>query len=147
MKAILISILSVIVWVFIGHFFPVFTLSLTAVFFPLVFILVMKFFIESINIYVHTLLAFILLLLQDYLFRIYGGGLHDDAGRGLCEIVFYITSITLTVALVVLKIRNSKNKLKAGDKLRVGQVAMDVFFVLVVSIIALFFFRQFNIFI
>jgi hypothetical protein len=81
------------------------------------------------------------------LFRIYGGGLHDDAGRGLCEIVFYITSITLTVALVVLKIRNSKNKLKAGDKLRVGQVAMDVFFVLVVSIIALFFFRQFNIFI
>jgi hypothetical protein len=147
MKATFVTLLAVVFWVLIGHFFSSFSISITAFYLPILFVLVAFTIGKRTNKYIYTLVSFVLLLLQDYLFRLYGGGIHDDLGRAICEIVFYATLLTSTIALLVVKLLDSniKNELKHSNRPTIKKTFVDVFFVLAISIITLLFFRKFNV--
>jgi hypothetical protein len=128
MKAILITLLAVLTWVLVGYFFPTLSISLTVFYLPILFVIV-TLSIET-NKYLYIAICFVLVLLNDYLFRIYGGGIHDDAGRALCELVFYTTLVTSTVTLIIIKIIDSNAKLKSPRNFKVTQIVLDIVFVL-----------------
>jgi hypothetical protein len=142
MKAIFVTFLAILFWAFVGHFFSSFTISTTAFYLPIVFFVIAVTIGKEANKYIYICLCFALILLNDYLFRLYGGGIHDDAGRGICELVFYATLIISTLVLLVLKILDSskKSKLKVAKK-----IFLDVFFILALSLLTLLFFIKFNI--
>lgn len=102
MNAIILNIFFVIVWTVLGHFFPSIVLIGTFLAFPLMIIITEIFIKYSSPLYFVIPFIFFLLLLNDYLFRIFGGGIHDDAGRGWCELSFYLTFITTSMSLFVL---------------------------------------------
>lgn len=147
MKAIFVTILGVLFWVLIGHFFSSFSISITAFFLPILFALVAFTIWKEINKYIYITVCFILVLIHDYLFRLYGGGIHDDAGRGICEIVFYGTLITSTITLLIIKFLDSSKRgvLKSANKLNGLKILFDIIFVLGISAVTLLFFRKFNI--
>jgi hypothetical protein len=147
MKAIIAIILAVLFWVLVGHFFSSFSISITAFFLPILFALVAFTIGKETNKYIYIAVCFILVLIHDYLFRLYGGGIRDDAGRGICEIVFYGTLITSTIALLIIKILESskRSKLKSASKLNGIKILFDIIFVLGLSAVTLLFFRKFNI--
>ena len=142
MKPIFFISLAILSWAFVGHFFSSFTISTTAFYLPIVFIVIAVTIGKEINKYVYIGLCFALILLNDYLFRLYGGGIHDDAGRGICEIVFNATLIISTLALLFLKILHSSRK---SELKRAKKTLYDVIFVLALSLITLLSFRRFNI--
>ena len=146
MKAILVVLLGVLVWVLVGHFSPSLSIFLTAFYLPILFVTVAFSIGKETNKYIYAVICFVLVLLYDYLFRLYGGGIHDDAGRGICEIVFYATLITSTITLLIFKISDSskRDEMKSANKLNIKTILLDVFFVLSLSIITLLFFRKFN---
>jgi len=142
MKATFVSFLAILFWALVGHLFSSFTISTTAFYLPIVFIIISVTIGKDTNKYVYIGLCFALILLNDYFFRLYGGGIHDDAGRGICEIVFYATLIISTLVLLLLKIMDSSKK----SELKVTKrIFLDVLFVLALSLITLLFFRRFNI--
>ena len=147
MKAIFVTLLAVLFWVLVGHFFSSFSISITAFYLPIVFAVIAITIGKETNKYIYIAICFVLILLHDYLFRLYGGGIHDDAGRAICEIVFYATLVTSTITLLFLKIIHSskRNELKPASKLNASKILLDVIFVLSLSIITILFFRQFNI--
>ena len=149
MKTIIINILGVFAWILIGHFFPSFSLMLTAFYLPILFLSVGLSMYKDINMYIYSAICFGLVLMQDYLFRLYGGGIHDDAGRALCEIVFYTTLTTVTIALLCLTIivNNKMKKLRNENKLASQIKFLNILFVFIFSLITFLLFRQFNIFI
>lgn len=138
MKAIRTVLLVVIVWSFVGHFYPVASISLTALFLPVTFFYSKKVFGKSMNGYVYSLFGFGVILLNDYLFRLFGGGLHDDTGRGICEIVFYGTLLTSTISLAILQIQSSE---------RGKSKFYSMLFVLLTALITFLIFRSYNVFI
>lgn len=138
MKAILTVLLVAIIWSFVGHFYPVASISLTALLLPVTFFYSKKVFGKSVNGYVYSLFGFGVVLLNDYLFRIFGGGLHDDAGRGICEIVFYATLLTSTISLAILQMQGSeRGKVKVYSTL----------FIMLIASITFLIFRNYNVFI
>lgn len=142
MKAISLNIIAVLLWVAIGHFFSSFVISLTAFYFPIIFIALAMTVGKKTHKYVYIIVCFILLLINDYLFRIYGGGIHDDAGRGICEIVFYATLTTSALSLLFLKIIDSSKK----DNVKLApKIFIDILFIVLMSLATLLFFRNFNI--
>jgi hypothetical protein len=147
MKAILVTLIAVLFWVLLGHFFPSLSISLTAFYLPIVFVVIAITVGKQVSKYLYTVICFVLILLYDYLFRLYGGGIHDDAGRGICEIVFYATLVTSTIALLCIKILDTskRNELNAKNKLNAKKILLDIIFVLALSVITLLFFRRFNI--
>ena len=149
MKTIFVSFIWVLFWIIIGHFFSSVFISLTTFSTPIVFVLISKSIGRHFNKYVYVIVCFVLLLLQDYLFRIYGGGIHDDAGRGICELLFYSTLITSTIALFFIKIFGTLNKNDKKDKNKINYriIILDVIFVFVISVLTYLFFRRFNLFI
>lgn len=142
MKAIIVSFLAILFWTLIGHLFSSFTISVTAFYLPIIFISISVTIGKNINKYVYIGFCFALILFNDYLFRIYGGGIHDDAGRGICEIVFYLTLIISTPILLFIKIIDCINRNEANFTKR---IFLDVLFVLALSSITFIFFRRFNI--
>ena len=147
MKSIAFSVAFLVVWIVVSHFFPIVNLAFAFLVYPSLFILGSYFFRNSISSYAQIPFYFSIILGNDFLFRLYGGGIHDDAGRGWCELVFYMTLATSTLALIVVKVSDSKSKIKVGDKLRMGQIVMDVSFVFAISIIVFFFYKRFNTFV
>lgn len=147
MKAIIAILLAVLFWVLVGHFFSSFSISITAFFLPISFALVSFTIGKETNKYIYIAVCFILILLHDYLFRLYGGGIHDDAGRAICEIVFYVTLITSTITLLIIKILDSskRSEMKSASKPNLVKMLFDIIFVLALSAITLLFFRKFNI--
>lgn len=145
MKSIVFSVAFLIIWIIASHFFPTINLIFAFLAYPSLFIVLSFLFKNSISPYFLIPFYFSIILGNDFLFRHYGGGIHDDAGRGWCEFVFYLTLITSTIALTIIMIRDSK--LKERDKLRMGQIAMDISFVLFVSVVTFLIFRNYNIFI
>lgn len=138
MKALFAVLLVVIVWCFVGHFYPVVSISMTFLLLPATLFISKRMFGKSLNGYVYSLFGFGVILLNDFLFRFFGGGLHDDAGRGVCEIIFYATLLLGTISLLTLQFQDV-NKVKAK--------IYGVLFVLTLALITLFIFRTYNVFI
>jgi hypothetical protein len=133
MKAILTVLLFVIVWCFVGHFHPSVSLSMTALLLPITFFVSKKIFGKSLNRFIYSVFSFGIILVNDYLFRLFGGGIYDDAARGLCDISFYLTLLISTIFLMILQIQNSergKSKIYGG------------LFVLAIASITLFIFKN-----
>lgn len=145
MKAIFTAITGILVWVLVGHFLPSLSIFLTAFYLPALFAFAPIFANKSANNYVYTAVCFALVLLSDYLFRIYGGGEHDDAGRGICELVFYASLGTSTITLAVLKVIDSVRKNNSANRLNITKMIIDVSLVFVLSVATLLFFRRYNV--
>jgi hypothetical protein len=113
MKAIILNILFVIVWGFFGHYLPSVTLFTTFFTYPFFILFSANYMEQNLSKLFFIPLCFLVLLFNDYLFRILGGGIHDDAGRAWCELSFYITFSVSTIALLFLAYKFSEeNKLK-----------------------------------
>ena len=112
MKAFLVNIIFIVFWTIVGHFVPIINIGFVFIAFPLLFILTHIFIKYKYSIYLIVPFCFLMILLNDYLFRIFGGGIHDDAGRGWCELIFYITlfTSTITILFIVFTITESQNK-------------------------------------
>lgn len=137
MKALLLNISALLVWVIIGHFSPSISLFSTFIFFPAVFILTALYIKYSISAYVIVPFCFTLIYLNDYLFRIYGGGIHDDAGRAWCELTFYITLFTTTISMFFVMYATLKlGKIGFAEILKIGS------YVVILSILTLLIFRK-----
>jgi hypothetical protein len=96
-----IGVLLLFAWGIIGHFFPVIHILFTYTIFACLTILFWKVFTMS-NL-VFTPLMMFLILLDDIIFRLIGGGIHDDAARGWCLISSLVT-IAFVSVLLFLKI-------------------------------------------
>jgi hypothetical protein len=146
MKAYVINIIGILFWVVIGHFFPSDCLFITPFYIPLLFLFVGLLFCKETNMYRYTAFCFIMLLLNDLLFRFFGGGTHDDVGRAICEIVFYTTFSTTTLSLLIVKLimSNKKSKLEPSGKLTPKIILVDILYIFSVSIVSLLFFYLVN---
>lgn len=146
MKAYLINIIGILFWVVIGHFFPSDSLFITPFYIPLLFLFVGLFLTKGTNMYLYIGFCFIMLLLNDLLFRFLGGGTHDDVGRAICELVFYITFSMTTLSLLIVKLitSNKNTKLIPGEKLTSKMILFDIIYVFLVSIVSLLFFYLVN---
>jgi hypothetical protein len=112
MKALILNILFTLAWAVIGHYFGIFSLFFSFIVFPLMFVLSAYLGKHNLSSLIVIPFCFSVILINDYLFRIYGGGIHDDAGRGLCELIFYATFSTSTIALLFVAFKLAKqNKL------------------------------------
>lgn len=133
MKAIFLNVLFTVAWVIVGHFFGVFSLFFSFVFFPLLYLVSAYQINYNLSSVIVIPFCFLLILLNDYLFRFYGGGIHDDAGRGLCELIFYLTFTTTTIAMffVAYKIANNDKILWLYNSLLVIGSALTSYLVFI----------------
>lgn len=104
------NLLFTFVWLLVGHFCGIFSHFFSFVYFPLLFILSANFFRYQLNSVFVIPFYYLLILANDYLFRIFGGGIHDDSGRGLCQLIFYLTILSTTIAMFVVAYIIAKNK-------------------------------------
>ena len=132
-----------------GHYFPSVNLIFTFLIYPVLFIFSAYLFNYNFSGFVIIPFCFIMILVNDYLFRIYGGGLHDDAGRGWCELVFYLTLLTCTISLVFVMINCTKlvNASHGIKEVSFFQITRDLCFVLLLSLITLCIFHNTSIYI
>ena len=149
MKTLILNTLFVILWTIIGYFYPTITLFTSYIVFPIVFILIAFCCKTKISRFIIILFSFALILIHDYLFRIFGGGTHDDAGRAWCELMFYSTWKYSSIALILnmLKFNYKISKQSFKKKLRYLILTRDVIYVLVLSAITYYFFKNVNIYI
>jgi hypothetical protein len=145
MKSILLIIVGVLVWILIGHLFAPIAFALTAFYLPILFVLVGFRYGKNTNIYIYTLLCFILILIHDYALRLYGSGIHDDAGKGYCESAFYYTLLTSTISLLYFSILtiNKKDKAVNINNSNFKIFLPAIIFVIGVSIITYLFYVKF----
>jgi nitric oxide reductase large subunit len=113
---------------------------MTILYLPLLFLIVGIFIGKESNMYLYISSCFILLLLNDFLFRFFGSGTIDDADKGQYEIAFSLTVITTTVSLLYLKIITN-NKLKIDAKQNLKLILSDILFVSCLSMAILFLFK------
>lgn len=114
MKAEIINIIILLIWCIIGHFFPSIVLLFNFIIYPIVFILsetLLKYRLES---YPLISFIFILIFINDFLFRLYGGGIHDEVGKALVEISFHLTLLSTIVSmLIIIGIRGNLVRINA----------------------------------
>ena len=145
MKAVFLSLIFLFVWILIGYFFPLLNFFLSWLVFPIVFfvasLLGLK---ERKNVlpYGNLVVYFLLLFMNDYLFRIFSGVINDDAGRGWFDLTFYATLGNCTLMFMMLKVYDNM-----GDDVRLNKIFFDVLIVLILAAMTLLFFRKFNMFI
>jgi hypothetical protein len=110
MKAIAINILCAVIWSFLGHYLGIISHFFSFIYFPFLFIVSAYFIKFKLNSVIVIPFCYSLIVLNDYLFRIFGGGIHDDVGKGLCDLIFNITILTTTISMffVAYKITQSK---------------------------------------
>jgi hypothetical protein len=63
------------------------------------------------------------IMLTDYLFRLYGGGTHDQVGKTLCDISLAIALLIALIFIIYYKIKEYKQKM--------GTQSMDVILIIV----------------
>jgi len=143
-KIAIIMIIAVFAWVIIGYFNSTFSIYATALFLPILFSIVSLHVGNTLSKYFFTFLSFSLILIHDYLFRIFGGGIHDDAGRGICEIVFITTLIISTIALIIISAYNYSKQYTLDSNVKLVNLMLEILFILIVSTFSLIFFRNFN---
>jgi hypothetical protein len=146
MKAYLINILGIVVWVLFGRFSPAICLFLTPFYIPILFTVVGNLFMKVSNLYVYISFCFLLLLLNDLFYRFFGGGVHDKQGRFLCEIIFYATLALTFLSLLGFEL-NTSNKIRktqGQDSLTFKQIGLKILFIIGISAITLLAFRLFN---
>jgi hypothetical protein len=138
MKSFIICILFLVIWILIGHFSPLICLILTFVVYPILFILTYR-IKYRVSRFVFIPFCFVIIYLNDYFFRIFGGGIHDDAGRGWCEITFYLTLLTTTVSSLFIMIYYTEYVKNKGH---IEQKIKDIGFVILLFSITLFIFMK-----
>lgn len=100
------------VWVILGHYVPQFILLSTAFVLPLLFSAITYTYHSKISCFLLLFIPFPIILVNDYLFRIYGGGVHDEVGKALCDVVFRFTLLFTFLALIANVFIYEKNKRK-----------------------------------
>jgi hypothetical protein len=132
----------ILAWILVGHFFPTLWIFAGPFFIPVI-ISVMFFVKKSFNSYLFVLWGYAMLLLNDYLFRLYGGGIHDDAGRGIMEIAFYVTLVLASVCLIAsTMIVSSREEGESGRAKLIRNVSV-ILFVFLCAFSSYFCFLQF----
>jgi hypothetical protein len=149
MKLVLISVGFLIVWTLVGHFLPIVVLFLSFIAYPLFFFIVFDAVKFKLPFYFKVLLAFIIIFFNDYLFRLFGGGTHDDAGRAWCELSFYMTLLTTVIALIIVAVKhvNSLNNLKKSNRVSKILIFKSLCYIMFVALLTLTIFRSTTIFI
>lgn len=94
-------------WIVIGHFYPTITLFSSYLVLPIVFLFTAFFIKYRTSGYFVVPFCFSLILIHDWLFRIYSGGEHDDLGRAWCESMFYSTWKYTSISLVITMLKCS----------------------------------------
>lgn len=98
-RVVLPYIVFAIVWTLIGHFLPQIHLLPTCIVLPIFFYFTDKYF-PKIS-YSHIMLNYILILAIYLLFHYFGGGNHDDAGRGWIFLSFLASLFTSTSYMAI----------------------------------------------
>ena len=143
MKAIVINITFLFIWTVIGHYFPSISLITTYLIFPIMFVLSAIVVRYNLSGFIVIPFCFLLIFANDYLFRLFGGGNHDEVGRGLCELSFYVTLFTTTIALGF--VMNICTKPKEQNVITNLYIIRNIGFVILISVLTLFIFRKISI--
>lgn len=98
MKVIAANVLFVMIWVLIGHYAVVFLY--TPIFFGLLYGISHWRYKYGVSEFAVIPFSYALILLDDYLFRLYACGNHDDEGKGWFALIFGITLIVTTLILL-----------------------------------------------
>ena len=142
MKAIGINIIFLFIWTVIGYYFPCFSLFTTYLVFPIMFVLSATVVRYNLSGFIVVPFCFLLILANDYLFRLFGGGIHDDAGRGWCELTFYLTLFTTTITTMVLGvIMNLCTKPKEEKVFSNLYIIRDMGFAIFISVLTFCFYH------
>lgn len=147
MKALIFNISFIITWTIIGHFNPTLTLFSSYVTFPIIFLFTAFFIKYRTSGYFVVPFCFSLILIYDWLFRIYSGGEHDDLGRAWCELMFYSTWKYTSISLVIIMLKCSYDlkRLSKNKKMNIYFILKDLFFVFLTSILTYYFFIKINV--
>lgn len=98
MKSIILNLFFGVIWVLICPYFPSIHLSSSYLVFPCVFFLSFYFFKPNVSCYIQIPINCLIILLIDFLFRLYAGGSHDQVGIALCDLNFFATLFTTIIS-------------------------------------------------
>jgi hypothetical protein len=138
LKAITIPLTVLGIWIIIAHFFPSGVILGHFIFFP--FLLLIGGALSEWPGYLFIPFGYALLLLSDYLLRLFAGGTHDDEGRGWMELSFYITLASSTITLTMISLIMTKRVRTLHAKL----IFMNILSVLACASLTLLFFCAFS---
>lgn len=93
-----INVPILVVFEFVGHLWPQVSLFLSPVLFLFLIFFNLKF--VKLEQYWIVFYTYFLILFHDFIFRIFGGGIHDDAGKGWIELMFYMTWTLSTLIFI-----------------------------------------------
>jgi hypothetical protein len=144
MKALAINIIGISIWILTGRFLKSFGIFIEPIYITLLFLLVGIYFVNTARIYWYAGACFILILLNDKLFWNFGGIVHDDVGRSLFEIVFYVTMTLTTICFVGLSIFRANRQKKAEGGPPAKSMLLDISIILAMTAISILFYQQFN---
>lgn len=100
--------------VLVGHFEPLYYLFGGAFFLPLILSYV-NLIRSKDSIDVGAIIILVSILVIDLLFRLYGGGTHDQVGKTLCDVSLSISLIIALIFIFFYKIKQFKHN-SVGEK-------------------------------
>lgn len=116
LRNILISLLFAICILTLGFFYPLVYLFIFTFLTPVSLFLIN--FSKSIEVRKGIFISLTTLFLIDFMFRIYGGGMHDQVGKTICDISLITGVCIILILFIVVEIRIMKKKLNLNTLLK-----------------------------
>ena len=113
-----------ITWCFVGHSFPIGFLFSNAIVFPVILTVLYLYNRNNIIKSKFTIISFGLLLFFDLYIRLFGGGDYDQLGKVFCNLSFYSTFATTSIALIFFNYYGKEDSIKWKRFLCVALVAL-----------------------
>lgn len=114
----------------LGHFLPPFSLFTTFMYMSLIVGLV-NFKLYTENFKITAAYNFVLLLVNDFLIRLYAGGTHDSAGMAWCWLMFQFGFVISSILMIVFSLTFFKKETAKFSNFRIvvfGCVCTQVFY-------------------
>ena len=145
MKMTIVNISFLGIWILFGYYVPMGSLLLTMFMLPFVLSTTFLMF-RNVAPFISIAFSFFIILIHDYLFRKFGGGQHDNAGKALSDISFYATLFITIIAMIFAKLNFSKKVLGVQSIFKVGilQLFKDIGLIVAYGLIAYICFKYFN---
>jgi hypothetical protein len=115
MKGIVLILFFLGVWALFGHWFSLLYLSSNVLVIPNLIWYLMERLKNDYSFFAIVPLCFTIVLANDYLFRVFGGGNHDEVGKVICDLIFYIILFVVTIMIIVRAFK-LVNKQYSGQK-------------------------------
>lgn len=124
---------------FIGHFAASFSIIITPILLPII-IGGLNFSLYKITYYLTVVYGFGLLLLNDFLIRLYSGGINDDAGKGWTMLIFIIAFVIASLTMAAFAFTSNK---QSDKRRKIVIVVSKIIFLFIIAVSAGLFYDRY----